>query len=369
MNDAGVLQPITLYGSSVSYFTGKLENYFRVRGVRYVFHPMRLPADEALLKRAVGVYQMPAIHLGDGRWMTDTTRIIAWFEAHLEANRLLPPDPLMAFVCLLIEDYADEWLWRPAMHFRWHYPAGAELLSRHLVDEHLESVPLPRALKRWLIRQRQRRGYTTGDGITRANIEGVERIYLRTLEQLQAIFEQRPFMLGDRPSLADIGLSGPFFRHFGLDPIPLEIMRQRAPAVFAWVARLWNTRAEHCTGAWPTEVPADLGPLLDDIGSAYLPYLCANAEAVARGSARFDVTIAGVSYRGARHSRYRVWCLQQLRAHYQQLPGDAQVAARELLERHGCWEPLWRNPSLPLLPGQDQDLPFRATTKMLAVND
>jgi glutathione S-transferase len=284
-------------------------------------------------------------------------------------NPVLPQDPLQAFMCLLIEDYADEWLWRPAMHYRWHYPEGAYLQSRHLVDEVMGNMQLPAVLKRMMIRRRQRGGYTTGDGITPDNVAGVDQIYLRTLQQLQAIFEQRPFVLGDKPSLADIGLSGPFFRHFGLDPVPLEIMRQQAPAVLEWVARLWNTRLEDCAGDWVEGVPADLGPLLDEMGSDYLPYLCANVEAVERGQKRFDVEVGGVAYKGARCSHYRVWCLQELRSHFRALPEDAQQAARQLLEKHRCWEPLWRNESLPLLPGQEQDLPFRGSTKMVSVNE
>ena len=27
--------PVTLYGSSISYFTGKMQTYFRVRGIAY----------------------------------------------------------------------------------------------------------------------------------------------------------------------------------------------------------------------------------------------------------------------------------------------------------------------------------------------
>ncbi|MGI9292498.1 MAG: glutathione S-transferase family protein, partial [Pseudomonadales bacterium] len=214
------LQPITLYGSNISYFTGKLENYFRVKGVPYTFHAMQAPRDFKMIEKNVGVSQMPAIQLGDGRWMTDTTKIIQWFEAQFPDNALTPQDPLQSFVCLLIEDYADEWLWRPAMHYRWHYPEGAYHQSRHLVDELSADMPLPGVLKRWVIRTRQRSGYTTGDGVTKANVAGVEQIYLRTLQQLQAIFEQRSYILGERPSLADIGFSGPFFRHFGLDPVP-----------------------------------------------------------------------------------------------------------------------------------------------------
>ena len=186
---------------------------------------------------------------------------------------------------------------------------------------------------------------------------------------MQDIFSNRPFLLGDRPSLADIGFSGPFFRHFALDPVPLEIIRQQAPAVLEWVARLWNSRLAECDGDWGQGIPEDLGPLLDDIGSTYLPYLCANVEAVAAGHKRFDVEVGGVAYKGARYSRYRVWCLQELRDAFDRLPDGSRDQARTLLEQHGCWEPLWRQQELPLLPGQEEGLPFRATTKMVGVNE
>jgi len=367
--DIDALLPITVHGSNVSYFSGKLENYFRVKGVPYTLHSMQLPGDFNMVKKRLGVAQMPVVQLGDGRWMTDTTMIIQWFESQFPENPIAPQDPVQAFLCLLIEDYADEWLWRPAMHYRWYYPEGAHHQSRHLVNELLGGVPLRGALKRWNLRFRQRRGYTTGDGIGENAVAGVEGIYLRILQQLQAIFEKRSFIFGEKPGLADIGLSGPFFRHFGLDPVPLEIMRRQAPAVLEWMARLWNTRMEDCPGDWVADVPDDLAPLLDEIGGHYLPYLCANVEAVAGGRKRFDADIGGVPYKGARYSRYRVWCLQELRRQYQAMPEDAQSDARKLLQKHGCWEPLWRSEALPLLTGQEQDLPFRGSTKMVGVNE
>ncbi|MCX2982957.1 glutathione S-transferase [Halieaceae bacterium IMCC14734] len=367
MSDTGI-QPLTVYGSNISYFTGKMENYLRVKGIAYTLEPMTMPEGFKQMQEKVGVSQMPGVLLGDGRWMTDTTAMIEWLEPHYPDNPILPSNPVQALVCQLLEDYADEWLWRPAMHYRWFYPEGAHLQSRHLTDELMAAVPSPGFFKRWLVRRRQRSGYTMGDGVTPQNVAGVEQIYLDTLQRLQAIFEQRPFLLGSRPSLADIGFSGPFFRHFGLDPIPLEIMRQRAPAVLEWMARLWNTRLSS-SGEWLDGVPGDLEPLLQDIGRSYLPYLCANAEAVAADQRRFDVEVAGVSYRQARYSRYRVWCLQELRNRFEKLSGTDQEQARALLERTGCWEPLWRIKDLPLLPGQEQELPFRGSSKMVAAND
>ena len=362
-------EPILLYGSNISYFTGKMENYLRVRGIPYELRSMQFPAIQAQLKQRLGVSQMPSLQLPDGRWMTDTTKMIQWFEAEYPEGGLMPEDPLQAFICLLLEDWADEWWWRPAMHYRWHYTEGERFASWHLAEELLGSVFAPMWLKRRFLRRRQRRGYTVGDGIAAHNVGAVERDVAQLLAQLQTIFSARPFLLGDRPTLADIGFSGPFFRHLALDPVPLDMIRRQAPAVLEWVARLWNTRLRDGVGERVTGIPEDLGPLLVSIGAVYLPYLCANADAVSAGRARFDVEVGGVLYRGARYSRYRVWCLQELRDHFTALPDTTQRAARALLQRYGCWEPLWRHHQLPLLPGQEQGLPFRADTKMIGVNE
>jgi hypothetical protein len=268
-----------------------------------------------------------------------------------------------------LEDYADEWLWRPAMHYRWHYPEGARYASGHLVRELAAEVPAPALLKRWSITRRQRNGYTTGDGIIADQVPGVEAIYHRTLEQLEAIFRDRPFLLGDRPSLADVGFSGPFFRHFALDPVPAQIMRQQAPAVWEWTARLWNFGQVDAAVSLLPGIPSDWGPILAAIGEYYLPYLNANVDAVASDNKRFDAVIGGTHYRGARWSKYRVWCLQQLRSHYSALSKQYQEEAKSLLVRHNCWEPLWHHKQLPLEADTCKRLPFFGDAKMIDVYD
>ena len=358
---------LTVYGSSISYFTGKLENYLKIKGIPYEFKPMLARTVAPLMKEKTGSTQVPAVALDDGRWMTDSTPIIQWFEREHPAPPVIPSDPLQRFFSLLLEDYADEWLWRPAMHYRWFYPLGARFASSHLAHELTSEIPLPASIRRWRIIRRQRNGYTTGDGILPDQVSGVEAIFHRTLEQLSAIFERRPFLLGDRPSLADVGFSGPFFRHFALDPVPAEIVRKKAPAVYEWVARLWNTRLEDCTGTLLQGIPDDWGPLLDEIGDQYLPYLCANVDAVSQRRQRFDTTIGGVRYQGARWSPYRVWCLKRLREHFSELTAANQTAARTILEQHRCWEPLWRHQDLPLAEGFCGELPFHADAKMIDV--
>ncbi|MCZ6829336.1 MAG: glutathione S-transferase family protein, partial [Gammaproteobacteria bacterium] len=83
----------------------------------------------------------------------------------------------------------------------------------------------------------------------------------------------------------------------------------------------------------------------------------------------FDAEIGGVRYRGARWSKYRVWCLQRLRGHFNALAPADQSTAKALLEQHGCWEPLWRQVELPIDPEFCSQLPFHADAKMIGVNE
>jgi glutathione S-transferase len=351
-------QPLRVYGASISYYTGKLEGYLRFKEIPYE----RVTSSPRIMRRLLketGADQIPAVELPDGRLLTDTTPIIDWLEAQYPEPPVIPRDPLQAFASRLLEDYAEEWLWRPAMHYRWSYRTDALHLSRKIVDELLGGVPLPAFLKRIAIRRRQYGGYVRGDGVSRETWDHVEGIYRKTLAQLEAIFERRPYLLGDLPTLADFGFFASMFRHFAQDPTASDLMRQHAPGVFEWQARLWNARASRLRGALIPGIPADWSPILSEIGSAYLPFLNANATAWKAGQRRFATEIQGVRYRNLPVSHYRVWCLERLRAHFDALAGAPRNEARSLLVEHDCWEPL------EVLKGLDSDydpdgrVPFR----------
>ena len=358
------LFPMKVYGSDISYFTGKLEMYLRAKGIPYEFVPLNMVRAAPVIRRETGNTQMPAATLADGRWMTDTTPMIDWLEQQRPAPPIIPTDPELRFYSLLLEDYADEWLWRPAMHYRWYTDEGAMFASRHLCDELTAGLYLPKIVKRWMLRRRQR-GYTTGDGVTEQNREQVETVYLNNLRWMSTVLQKQPFLLGKSPSLVDIAFSGPMFRHFAQDPVPAEIMRLQAPSVYEWIARLWNIDPATVTGDWQSEISEDWTPWLQDIGSNYLPYLCENALARARGKERFTATVNGVTYVNARASRYRVWCIAQLREAFNGLPAEAKARVEARLARDGCWEPLWRD--VPMDEGVNENFnpPFGTNVKAL----
>lgn len=337
-----VVAPLTVYGSEISYFTGKFESYLRYKEIPYRYRALDLRMYYWTVPRALGATQYPSVRLADGRWMSDTTPMILWLERLYPDPPVLPSDPAQRYVSLLIEDYADGWLWRPAMHYRWSFADDRRLAASSLARE-VVRLPLPRKLRELTVAHRQTRLFVSGDGIDRHTRPHAEQGVRRVYDCLEAIFTERPFVLGERPSLADIGLMGPFWRHFVHDPTPARLLADTAPATYEWAARMWNARGSRI-GRRPllSDVPGDLSPLLREIGATHLEALDQNAGAHARGATTHDLAVQGTTYREVPTSRYRVWCLEQLRATFERMPPDAQEEVRTLLERHACWAPLWR---------------------------
>lgn len=303
---------LKVYGLKVSYFTGKLEAYLRYKEIPYEFVAMTAKQFKRTIKAHTGAMQMPAIQLSDGRWMTDTTPIIEWFEQEYPDYPIIPSDPLTQFAAYLIEDYADEWLWRPAMHYRWSYPESAALLAEQISSVMGVDLMLPRWLKRYAIHRRQYTNFVKRDGVSKATREHVEQSYLHLLERLAPIVSSRAFLFGERPTLADIGLMGPMLRHFSMDPAPAAIMREQCPEVMSWVYRVWSARGSRVAGPLNHAITLDLNPLLKEIAETHLPALVANAQAFVAGQSHHSFTVQGVDYHAIQTSRYRAWCLQRL---------------------------------------------------------
>lgn len=336
--------PYTLYVFHISYFSGKMQAYLRYKGIAHDTVEPKWGGDLLkLIYPNTGLMKVPVVRTPEGQWLADSTPMIDWFEQRHPEAGVIPDDPLQAFFCRLLEDYADEWLWRPALHYRWSYAADAHALSRRFAETFLSEQPMPKGMTAAMLRERQHRIYVAGDGVTAQTRAHVESVYLDTLDRLQAIFERQPFLLGDRPCLADFGFFASMFRHFSLDPTPSLIMQNRAPAVYEWVARLWNSHGAKGSWAAPGTLPAGWSALLRDVGAAYLPYLYANAVAWREGRKTFDFTVQGTTYRRLPVVQYRVWCRERLQAHWDNVPAVARTAVEQLLRDSGAWEPLFRD--------------------------
>jgi glutathione S-transferase len=340
--DLARYEPYTIHKYDLSYFSGKMEAYLRYKEIPHHRHEVPMAELSSRIALHTGLVEVPVVERADGVFLRDTTAMIEWFEARYPAGRVLPDDPAAAWLVRLLEDYADEGLWRPALYYRWAFDKDALLNARRFTEDFLAFPLAPAFMLRFQARRRQQGVYMKGEGITADNRADVEKHYLDELDDLEAIFRRRPFLMGTRPCLADFGYFASMFRHFGIDPTPARIMRDRAPAVYEWVARLWNTRASAVgNGQWlvaPDGVPADLEPLLARAARRYLPGLHANARAVADGRDRYDAVLDGRAYPGLAATPFQAWRRRVLQQSLVALPDDAERKVRAVLDRTGCLE-------------------------------
>lgn len=361
-DDLSRLEPYTLHVYDISYFSGKMQAYLAYKDIPHRTHEITWQELVDRVAPHTGLVEVPVVECADGSFLRDSTAMIEWFEQRYRAAPVLPEVPAAAFFCRLLEDYADEGLWRPALYYRWAFAKDAELYSRRFTEDFLSYPMTPAALLRVTVRNRQRRVYLRGEGITADNRADVERHFTDELADLESVFRRRPFLFGDRPSLADFGYFASMFRHFGIDPTPSRIMRNTAPAVYEWVARMWNARASRLAGStWALPgggLPDGLEPLLARAARRYLPALHANARAVADRRSNYTATLDGRPYRGLEAVPFQAWRRSVLQRELAQLPADAAGPVRATLERTGCLEWLERDGVLEPGYAEGERLPF-----------
>ncbi|MEN8721893.1 MAG: glutathione S-transferase family protein [Alphaproteobacteria bacterium] len=354
-------EPWTVWGIECSLFTGKLEGILRAKGVEYT-PPRTDIANQRRLSALTGIMQMPTVEAADGTIYSDTTLIHRWLEDNHSGPSLSPAAPHARFISRLIEDWADEYMWRPAMYFRWIKPACRQVSAGRIVDQMMPKVALPRWLKIRMIRFRQYGIYVWGDGVrTKAQRAATDQLYYDLLDVLEQILATRPFIMGDRPTEADFGLFGPFFRHFFYDPLPGPIMQARAPHVALWCTRMWANRPEKFADKpLIADVPDDLGPLFAIINRDYFPYMAANAQAVAAGNKKTRHHTANTDW--SEYTKpFRLWCYSEIKSEFAGLNDADQTKVGDLLGQgaidHLCADlpcpPPVAPPAIPLTPDQN----------------
>ncbi|WP_163930907.1 glutathione S-transferase family protein [Paraferrimonas sp. SM1919] len=307
----------TLFKSDISYFSGKVEAYLNYKGINHTKVDCNALTLRTLAKHT-GFAKMPAIDCGNGQWLTDSSLIIEYLEQQHPSLSIIPSSAALAFLAKLIEDYADEWLWRPAMWWRWQPKASRVCLGRRIFSQMFH--PSLAVLGGWYFGHRQRYHWLWGDGMDKHNETAIKHMLYLELETLESLLTNNHYLFGDKPCLADFGYFASMFRHFANDPISGEVVRRQAPNTHLWLARMWSQPGHDQADnqyQWPAK--EQMGPLLGRIFNDYLPYLHQNADAFANKHKRFNYQGHSFNLKGTVTDTYRVWALQQLQLAYQAL--------------------------------------------------
>ena len=346
-----------VYVMDLSYFSGKLEAYMRYQDFRFRrLEPVLTELRD--IKAETGTAQVPLVFdRKRSQWLRDTTYIIEYMEKEHKNVSIIPQCPVQAFFSFLLEDFSDEYMWRPAMYYRWEPSFDSTQVSTRFTYDFYDAPGIQKYLPRRLagpgLLFRQWLFSVFGEGLeTEEQHAVVKSQYLVVLQTLQNILDKTPFLLGNQPTLVDFGFMGPFFRHFSSDPTGRKIMQQTAPAVFEWVARMWNCKHHRFTSSFnssaqPGDLPESWNPLFPLVRE-YLEYLVDNARAWKEKKTSFMFYYKGGLSQGSQCQvqtvEYRVWCRQELQRRFEETKKknpEAAVRIQSLLRKHGCWDALW----------------------------
>jgi len=191
-----------LYGSTMSPFVRKVAAYAVEKGIELELKPTGLGDPDPDFRAASPFRKMPALVDGDYT-LADSSAIIHYLEAKYPEPELIPADPRERGRVIWFDEFADTLL----------FACGAKIFFNKIVA--------PRFLGR--------------DGDLGA-AETAERDELPPLlDYLESVIPDSGYLVGDRLTLADISVAGPFANFSHCD---VAIDSARYPKVTAYVAAI-----------------------------------------------------------------------------------------------------------------------------------
>ena len=167
------MKPLTLVGGYGSPYSRKMRAVLRYRRIPFRWIMRGSPEDKGIPAVPVSLIPVLVFTGEDGKAddaMIDSTFQIARLETMFKQRSLVPPDPALAFLQSLIEDYGDEWLTKPMFHYRWSYDADIRKASHVLMLDRMLTMDTDRLHgvskmigDRQIARARSRPGSDSGD--------------------------------------------------------------------------------------------------------------------------------------------------------------------------------------------------------------
>lgn len=322
-----------LFGALGSPYSVKMRAVLRYRQIPHLWIAKQPDVSDALAQVKVPV--IPVLEYPDGHFGNDSTPLIFDLEERFEERRIVPPSPALAFLACLIEDMADEWGTKIMFEYRWRRSVDQNLVSRRLAyDMHpgggfAETEAKAEAFKARQISRMPMVGCTEG------NQPVIEASFHALLAGLESILTQRHYLFGTQPSLADFSLYGQL-RQLNDDPTPRGVMQDVAPYTARWVDCLDD--ASGVSGDWIDGSEDDLDllkPIIALAADVYLPFLSANAKAVATGAEEMRTQLLGMPYQQAPF-KYQVKCFISLRQRYADLSESDKAMINPILAETGA---------------------------------
>ncbi len=320
--------PFRLYGAEHSAFTQKLLTYLRYKGLEHSY-VQRTADNAAEFARLARLPLIPLLVEADGRTAQDSTMILDRLELAHAAPSARPDDPALVFLSALLEDFADEWLHKASLYYRWAQEADrTAAAAASAVALYGDEAPEGAAD---VIAARMAAKLPVA-GAALENGPALEAGLADFLALFDAHVMGRPYLLGAVPCAADFALAAQL-QQLQKDARSAGVVAA-FPFVSAYVTRMSAPQADEAA-AFETldSLRATLEPLLlRHVGQVYLVFAEANVSAHANGGS-IALTVFGHPFaQGVQ--RYAGRAFQELRRKRAAVSEDEGLA--ELLQATGC---------------------------------
>jgi len=333
--------PIEFYGAPASPYTRKM---LAVMRYRHISHSVLWGNGQSLPDG----YPKPKVMLlptfffpsekGELEAKTDSTPIIRRLEKMSPERSIIPGDPVLAFLNHIIEDYADEWLTKAMMHYRWAHQQDIDHARLYLVYMSMPTINQENAEKFSKAFADRQTGRLSVVGSNETTAETIEASYQRLVSILDPLIEANRFIFGGRPSSADFALYGQLTQLAIVDPTAAAQTTNISMRVRAWVDTtddLSGLKPNEDDWITPTQSADLLRPLLSEIGRVYAAFLIANAAAHSSGAKTFETEIDGRPWAQTTFP-YQAKCLRWIREEYAALCDTDRGKVDDILNGTGC---------------------------------
>lgn len=195
---------LELYQFELSHYCEKIRLILDYKGLPYRKVEVTPGVGQLDLYRMSGQRQVPVLKDG-ATVIADSTAIALYLEQTYPDRPIIPTDPQQRALCLLLEEWADESIGPSARKV---------MLGTFSRDPAFRSAILPSSAPGFLksiveaVPREALDVLSLGAGLGPDVVQAARKAMQQNLESLSVLLANQPYLVGDRPTLADFAVAG-----------------------------------------------------------------------------------------------------------------------------------------------------------------
>jgi hypothetical protein len=186
-------------------------------------------------------------------------------------EKIIPVKRSLSFLCMVMDEFFDEWGMYLFYHHRWSLKENQKPNNTSgdcLSKEYLLPTFLKKPFANYFnTRQHSRLAYLFSTRETKMLLEDSYQNILSTLEDL---FQDQPFLLGNKFSLCDASLYGIISTNIRNDEFTSQNIKNKYPRVYNWIINMFSSEVKNKGGYY---ISNKLKPIFKEMFETLIPIM------------------------------------------------------------------------------------------------